>query len=155
MIMYVFIRTNLYKAALIASAALLMLSVHAGEHQQTPLDLPVIDTALLRSFMADPSTLSLIDARSFDEYDESHIAGAANIPFDNVDESFRELPEDPSAMVIVYCRTGRRATILKEQMEATGYSDVRVLPAQQIIVDADGMALNCGTADEPARCEAS
>ncbi len=118
-------------------------------------DIPSIDTELFRAFLSDPETLTLIDARSFAEYDEQHIAGAVNIPFDNLDESFREMPANPAGKIITYCRTGRRASILKEQLEEIGYSDVRVLPAAQVIADDEGMALNCGTADEPARCEAA
>ena len=65
--------------ALIASAT-------ATETTQRPHStIPRIDRNLLLGFLADDSTLTLIDARSPEEFTEQHLPGAINIPFDAVD----------------------------------------------------------------------
>ncbi len=147
-------RMEIWKAflsvALLVVAGMVALPVWADE--EAP-DIPRIDPALFRAFLADPETLTLIDARSAEEYAEQHIAGAVNIPFDKVDESFLKLPAYAAGTIVTYCRTGRRASLLKAELAEYGYSDVRVLSSEQIIHDDEGLAFNCGTAEKPARCQ--
>jgi phage shock protein E len=96
-----------------------------------------VDPELLVAFQSDPGTLTLIDSRSAEEYAASRIPGAINIPFDALETNEALLPADKEKPVIVHCRTGRRAGILKEQLEARGYTDVQVLSGKQIEWDDD------------------
>ena len=117
-----------------------------GESTQLPQStIPRIDRNLLLGFLADDSTLTLIDARSPEEYAEQHLPGAINIPFDAVDANAAQLPADTEKPVVIYCRTGRRAGLLKEQLIAKGYADVQVLPREQIHWQGDFMVFNCST----------
>jgi phage shock protein E len=97
-----------------------------------------VDAGMLLAFQADPATLTLIDARSSAEYAAAHIAGAVNVPFDAVEANESLLPVDKDEPVVIHCKTGRRAGLLKEQLIERGYTDVRVLPSEQIEWGEDG-----------------
>jgi phage shock protein E len=99
---------------------------------------------LLLSFLADNSTLTLIDARSSEEFQTSHINGAINVPHDTSIDANTGLPSDLQAPVVIYCKTGKRATTLQLKLRELGYTDVQVLQPGQITW-FDGMAVfNCG-----------
>jgi rhodanese-related sulfurtransferase len=133
-------------ALLMALIAALVAPAMAADTTELPHS-PVsrVDRELLLGFLADDSTLTLIDARSPEEYAEQHLPGAINIPFDAVDANAEQLPADTEKPVVIYCRTGKRAGLLKEQLIAKGYADVQVLPREQIHWQGDFMVFNCST----------
>jgi len=92
-----------------------------------------VDPDLLIAFQTDPAALTLIDARSAEEYSAAHIPGAINVPFDAVELNASLLPGDKEQPIVVHCRTGKRAGLLKERLDAMGYTDIRVLPSEQMI----------------------
>ncbi|MGI9342650.1 MAG: rhodanese-like domain-containing protein [Gammaproteobacteria bacterium] len=110
---------------------------------QSPI--PRVDRELLLAFLADDDTLVLIDARSPEEFGEQHLPGAINIPFDAVDANAERLPEDLLKPVVIYCRSGKRAGLLKDELVARGHTDVQVLPREQIFWKDDFMVFNCST----------
>jgi rhodanese-related sulfurtransferase len=114
-----------------------------------------VPQSLLLEFLADPSTFVLIDARSPEEYAESHIDRAINVPHDRLGEDDLNLPEAREGTVVVCCRSGRRAGLLKAQLLERGYTDVRVLQEDQIFSSGDLMVFNCGAqaAKSPAASE--
>lgn len=111
----------------------------------SPVEAPVppVPQSLLLRFLADQSTFTLIDARSPEEYAESHIDGAINVPHDRLDEYGEALPAALDGTVVVYCRTGRRAGRLQAQLAERGYTDVRVLGPDQIFSGDGLMVFDC------------
>lgn len=107
----------------------------------------LVDRSLLLGFLADPSTLTLIDARSPAEYAARHVAGAVNVPADQLDSYRHALPASRSAPIVVYCATGQRASRLREALADLGYQDVRVLPRRQLFWTDTIMVFNCGVED--------
>lgn len=99
---------------------------------------------LLLSYLTDKTTFTLIDARSPDEFGQGHVEGAINIPFDSLQDHLSLLPEDKAAPLVVYCRSGRRAGLLQLSLAERGYSNVRVLPSEQLLFDGDLIVFNCG-----------
>jgi phage shock protein E len=70
----------------------------------------------------------LVDVRTPDEFAAGHIAGARNIPLDQVSARASTLtPAD--APVIVYCRSGARSALAKRLLKSAGRPDVRNLGA--------------------------
>ena len=124
-------------------ALIIALSLPAfAEPEQSPVPVP---QKLLLSYLADNSTFTLIDARSAEEYAASHISGAINVPVAALEASLELLPADHAAPIVVYCKSGKRASALKDELVERGYSDVKVLRADQIHW-FDGMAVfNCAT----------
>jgi rhodanese-related sulfurtransferase len=97
-----------------------------------------VDPELLVAFQLDTDILTLIDARSPEEHTAAHIPGSINIPFDAVEANASLLPAEKEGLVVVHCKTGKRAGVRKEQLVAMGYTDVRVLSSEQIKWSDDG-----------------
>jgi rhodanese-related sulfurtransferase len=67
----------------------------------------------------------IIDARTEAEFAEGHIAGAILIPeYEIAARAEGELP-DKDALILVYCRSGRRSKIASETLVALGYTNVK------------------------------
>lgn len=66
----------------------------------------------------------LIDVRTPSEWQEEHLEGALNIPYDKIHESIEQLVPDRKSKVILYCRTGRRSGIALETLNKIGYENV-------------------------------
>ena len=67
----------------------------------------------------------IIDARTEEEFAEGHIENAILIPeYEIKDRAEKELP-DKDALIIVYCRSGRRSKIASEELVKLGYTNVK------------------------------
>ena len=66
----------------------------------------------------------VLDVREQYEYDEGHIPGAILIPHEQIAERCGELLPDKNAVILVYCRSGRRSQIASEALAGLGYSNV-------------------------------
>ena len=67
----------------------------------------------------------IIDGRTEEEFATGHIEGAILIPeYEIADRAEAELP-DKDALILVYCRSGRRSKIAAEELVKLGYTDVR------------------------------
>lgn len=104
-----------------------------------------IPQSLLLEFLADNSRFTLLDARTPAEYEKSHIAGAVNVPHDSVDELTPQVPEKRDELLVVYCKTGKRAALLQAELRNRGYTDVHVLKPDRIIWFDDMAVFNCAT----------
>ena len=62
---------------------------------------------------------TIVDVRNPDEYNESHIKGAVNIPVDAIDESVRL---DKDKRVLVYCKSGKRSMQAFNKLTELGYN---------------------------------
>jgi len=124
-------------AILIASVIYISYVAQLGPGSDTTRSAGV-DPELLVAFGLDTDLLTLIDARSPEEHAASSIPGAINVPFDAVEANASLLPSDKERLVVVHCKTGRRAGLLKEQLAERGYTDVQVLPSEQIKWGPDG-----------------
>lgn len=68
--------------------------------------------------------VTIIDVRTDGEYNNSHYAGAVNLPVDVIAERIGELDLAKDETFIVYCRTGNRAGKAKQALEELGYTNV-------------------------------
>ena len=60
----------------------------------------------------------VVDVRTREEYLESHVVGAVNIPYDTIDENVNL---DKDKKILVYCRSGKRSSIAYETLKKIGY----------------------------------
>ena len=61
----------------------------------------------------------IVNVRTKEEYDSSHVVGSINIPYDTIDEN---TDLDKSKTIIVYCRSGKRSSIASETLKKLGYN---------------------------------
>jgi rhodanese-related sulfurtransferase len=69
----------------------------------------------------------LVDVRTPEEFAAGHIAGALNIPVQELDARKGELPKDKD--LVLYCRSGARSARGREMLLAAGYQKVHNLGA--------------------------
>lgn len=61
----------------------------------------------------------VIDVRTKQEYDSSHVKGAINIPYDEIDDNI-----DKKKIILVYCKSGTRSNIAYNTLKKMGYKEV-------------------------------
>lgn len=67
----------------------------------------------------------ILDTREAEEYAQGHIPDAMLIPYDEITQrAEKELP-DKSALILVYCRSGRRSKIAAQSLADMGYTNVK------------------------------
>ncbi|MEL7435713.1 MAG: rhodanese-like domain-containing protein, partial [Chloroflexota bacterium] len=64
----------------------------------------------------------LIDVRTAQEFNSGHIAGAINIPVDQIANRLSEIPAD--IPVVVYCRSGNRSAQAANILNQNDYSEI-------------------------------
>lgn len=79
----------------------------------------------LKNLMGD-STPFLIDVRSSSEYKAGHIAGAINIPLQELDRHLDAIPTNRE--VVLYCSTGYRSAMGVMALRLQGFTDVKGFP---------------------------
>ena len=60
----------------------------------------------------------IIDVRTKEEYNEQHIVGAINIPYDEINQN--EIINRDKA-IFVYCKSGNRSEIALNELSSLGY----------------------------------
>lgn len=69
----------------------------------------------------------LVEALGEAHFEEAHLPGAINIPYDRVDDLAPAMLPDKSAQIVVYCSNGpcRNSGIASRRLSQLGYTDVR------------------------------
>jgi rhodanese-related sulfurtransferase len=67
----------------------------------------------------------ILDTRTQEEYDESHIPGAILIPYDEIMQKAESVLTDKNQLLLVYCRSGRRSKLASEDLVKLGYTNIK------------------------------
>lgn len=67
----------------------------------------------------------ILDVRTQEEYDESHIPGAILIPNTEIEDRAEENLPDKDQLILVYCRSGRRSKLAAEILVELGYTNIK------------------------------
>jgi rhodanese-related sulfurtransferase len=66
----------------------------------------------------------LVDVREKDEYEESHLEGAINIPYTTILDKIDEYATDKDSVIIVYCKSGKRSSVAAKSLSEAGYTKI-------------------------------
>ena len=66
----------------------------------------------------------IIDVREKEEYDESHLEGAINIPYTKIIEEIDNYAVDKDAVIVVYCKSGKRSALAAKSLSEAGYTHI-------------------------------
>ena len=67
----------------------------------------------------------LLDTRTQEEYDQSHIPGALLIPHTEIAQRAAEELPDKDQVILLYCRSGNRSKQASEVLMELGYTNVK------------------------------
>jgi len=83
----------------------------------------IITGAQAKDIIESNDAAILLDVRNPDEYEERHIESSLNIPVSELGKRLSELP-DKDAVIIVFCRAGRRSARAYDILISNGYTNV-------------------------------
>ena len=84
---------------------------------------------------------SVIDVRTADEFASGHLEGAINIDVEANDFATEIGKLDTTGTYVVYCHSGRRAGIAKDQMTSMGFKNVTNAGGLQDAATATGLGI--------------
>ena len=109
---------------LLVSISLFGLAACGGEQEKAP-SYEQISAEEAKRIMDTEEDYIIIDARTDEEFATGHIEGAILIPeYEIAVRAEKELP-DKDALILVYCRSGRRSKIASEELVKLGYVNVK------------------------------
>jgi len=83
-------------------------------------------TGIEAKALVEAGEATLVDVRTLQEFNAGHIAGALHLPYDEINAtSTSQVLPDKSAILILYCVTGRRSSIAADALVVLGYINVR------------------------------
>lgn len=71
----------------------------------------------------------IIDVRTPEEYADTHVAGALNIPLDTIDTQIGDYVDSLDQTMVLYCRSGNRSNQALNILVDLGYTSVYDLGA--------------------------
>jgi len=77
-----------------------------------------------KKIMDTEKDIIILDVRTPEEFADSYIDGAINIPNEQIKDSLLEQIPDKSAKILVYCRSGRRSQEAAKKLIKIGYTNV-------------------------------
>ena len=110
-------RKQIY-ALLLALVLLLTACAQAASYEQ-------ITQEEAKQIMDTTNGYILLDTRTQEEYDQSHIPGALLIPHTEIAERAEEELPDKDQVILVYCRSGNRSKQASEVLAELGYTNVK------------------------------
>ena len=78
-----------------------------------------------KSIMDSEESYILLDVRTQEEYDSEHIEGAILIPDYEIEIKAESILTDKNALILVYCRSGRRSKNAASQLVTLGYTNIK------------------------------
>lgn len=74
--------------------------------------------------MMDSQTVTIVDVRSKEEFNEGHIPGAIILPVNTIGDKMPEELPDKDATLLIYCRSGNRSRTAALKLIELGYTAV-------------------------------
>jgi len=109
--------------AILASILLAVIISGCLSSTTPPEKLKYVDVSVQQGKeMIDRGEVFILDVRTQEEYNESHINGSTLIPVQELDTRFKELPRDKK--ILVYCRTGSRSATASEILVKNGFTQI-------------------------------
>ncbi|MBF0430801.1 MAG: rhodanese-like domain-containing protein [Fibrobacteria bacterium] len=129
---------SLYKRTIILFfLSLVFINISCGG----PADAPKLSADTLLKKIQTKDTLYLIDVRTPGEFAQGHIPGATNIPLNVLPENIDSLLVFWDKDIVLYCRTGRRASLAVPLFIQSGFKNVSLLEGDILLWQRKGFPL--------------
>ena len=127
-----------------APLILLLLAATAAADTAAPTTQGLyVSPATVKSWMDEGRLIRLLDVREPDEFAAGHIAGAINIPHEQVAAQAAQLPRDRP--IVLYCiHSAHRAPAAAQALRALGLAQAYVMEGGIVAWQAGGLTLRAG-----------
>lgn len=71
-----------------------------------------------------PGQPLIIDVRTVNEYRQEHVQQSVNIPYDEIADRIAAFAPERDALIVLYCRSGRRSGIAEQTLRQLGYHQI-------------------------------
>jgi rhodanese-related sulfurtransferase len=88
---------------------------------------PTIDVPTVRALIANNPDTLVVDVRTPAEFETAHIAGAINLPLDQVDAHLERIVGDAGGRMVLICQSGGRAAQACAKLTGAGLTDASVM----------------------------
>lgn len=75
-----------------------------------------------KKMMDENEDIIILDVRTEEEYAEGHIENSLLIPDTEIEDKAEELLTDKDALILIYCRSGRRSENVTKELIELGYT---------------------------------
>lgn len=107
-------------------------------------DTPQISQQAFQALMASENKPLVLDVRTSEEFAEGHIRGALNISHDQLEHRLALLEANKSKEIVVYCRSGRRATYAEGILRGAGFTKLKHLEGDILGWKKSGLPIEHG-----------
>lgn len=74
--------------------------------------------------MMDEGSVTIVDVRTAEEYAGGHVPDAVNVPNESIQDAAPDSLPQKDAVLLVYCRSGRRSAEASQKLSGLGYENV-------------------------------
>ena len=74
--------------------------------------------------MMETQKVIVVDVRTLEEYNEGHIPNAISVPLETIENEAEAKLKNKDALILVYCRSGRRSREAALKLIEKGYANV-------------------------------
>ena len=103
----------------------------AGSQSASPLSTSAAPLGEYRKIIAeeakkmiDEQSVTIVDVRTEEEFLSGHVPNAVLVPNETISDKAPEALSDKSAVLLVYCRSGRRSAEASKKLLSLGYQNV-------------------------------
>lgn len=112
------------KTMLLFFTFFLMLFTAACSDTQSQANYQSITQEEAKQLMDTTTDYLILDVRTEEEYQESHIPNAICIPNETIDETVKEQLPNLEQTILVYCRSGNRSKQASQKLAELGYTNI-------------------------------
>lgn len=132
-------RNYLFGSAIFAGLLLVALFVSGVLAPQAAARELLTPQQYMQQFSQPQADHLLLDVRTPEEFASGHIAGAVNIPLQELPQRLGEVPQDRT--VVLYCRSGNRSAQAASILESAGYSGLYDIAGGVLAWQGSGLPL--------------
>lgn len=83
-----------------------------------------INSIQAEKLINESSDLTIIDVRRYNEFKESKIPNAINIPVEELEWEIEELGDNKNKPILVYCKAGHKSALACQMLEEEGFTNL-------------------------------
>jgi len=109
---------------IIIGGAILMLNNDKNIEQPKEATIKYVSMDEIVQIMEENTNYIILDARTYEEYNEGHIPNAICIPNETINDDIYEQLPNKEQLILIYCRSGNRSKQAVAKLKNLGYTNL-------------------------------